>query len=141
MTNNDFKDIDIVDEEDYTNPEEEMEEEEVTQSKASPEQSANIDPSMSDREILESTRSVQWEIQLQERKRSPEPESPAPEPEQTEETVPEEATEQNISEEYDVQADDMQDLESNPTGSLQNSYPKEEEDMEDRADEITEGRL
>lgn len=30
MTNNDFKDIDIVDEEDYTNPEEEMEEEEVT---------------------------------------------------------------------------------------------------------------
>lgn len=35
----------------------------------------------------------------------------------------------------------MQDLESNPTGSLAGSYPKEEEDMDARADQITEELL
>jgi hypothetical protein len=35
----------------------------------------------------------------------------------------------------------MQDLESNPTGSLAGSYPKEEEDLETRADQITEELL
>jgi hypothetical protein len=57
MTNNEFKDIEIVDEEDDSNPED------ATSSKPSPNVSRN-EPSISDREMIESTRSVQWEFQL-----------------------------------------------------------------------------
>jgi hypothetical protein len=53
MSNNDLKDIEIVDEEDDSN----LEEEDVSSSKPSPDQSKN-DPSLSDKEIIESTRSV-----------------------------------------------------------------------------------
>jgi hypothetical protein len=52
MTNNEFKDIEIVDEEDDSNLEEE-----VTSSKPSPDQS-KLEPSLSDKEIIMSTRSI-----------------------------------------------------------------------------------
>lgn len=52
MTNIEVQDIEIVDEEDDSN------QEEATSSKPSPEQSGNMEPSFSDREIIESNRSV-----------------------------------------------------------------------------------
>ena len=61
MTNQEFDDIEVVNEED---DEQIVSPEEKTSSKRSPEVSAVLDPTMSDREIVESTRSVQWEIQL-----------------------------------------------------------------------------
>ena len=114
MIINDFKDIEIVNEDE----EDESKLEEATSSKPSPDQS-RIEPSLSDKEMIESTRSVQWEFQLQDRKQleipAPEPEYPSEEEEELEE---EPTNEQNISEECDIQQDEMEDLESNPTGSL-----------------------
>jgi len=91
---------------------------------------------------------VQWEVVLQEKKSRRTTEgSPAPdaagESLDEEEEEQEETTEKNedISEEYGIEGDPLDDFQSNPTGSLDNSHPQTQEDLELRADLITEKLL
>ena len=97
-------------------------------SKASPESSkkkakkeAIKEESLSDpedREILESAESIEWQITLQERTKKPlEKAAAPPEESDVEEEMPEEE-EEIVEDEEDLEVDPLEDLQSNPSGSL-----------------------
>ena len=94
-----------------------------------------------DKEILESTSSVEWQVTLQKRAdqaAAEEPSAPGPSArDEKEESDEREAASSELVEEIEAgDADELEDLESCPSGSLTESKPNEE-DFRLKVDEIT----
>ena len=99
------------------------------------------DSEYQDKEIVESTSSVDWMVTLQRRDQALHGDQSAPEPsarEDLEETEQEQSSDlvEEIDERDEIDGEELEDLESCPSGSL-GASKQSDEDMRLKADEIT----